>query len=119
MDIVQDLKEEFRTQRINVLLIENVSPSRVDSNLFTYKDKVFSAEVSDLRDFRPGRIYPDAADVGFIMVSSKTRSEAIFYLEKEHRDRENDITHWTFKPTTEAIRKNPNLKGTTVEIFND
>jgi len=84
---------------------------------FSLKNGVFAAEASDLGDFRPEQIYPDACDVGFKMLG-KTGEYATFYL-ADTRQSEGDILYWTFLPTTETVRKIPALKGYRVEIFND
>lgn len=96
--------------------------SPIPSGKFTYdeKTKVFTAEASDLSGinlFSP--IYDDACDAGFAMESARTGQTVTYCLEKEHRNNDNDVTHWTFTPITESIRKTPICKGTSVMIFND
>ncbi len=91
----------------------------ISTERFTWSNKEFFAEISSLgvRGFE--RIYPDACDVGLSIRSERTGEEVWFYLETEHRDREGDVTHWTLKPTNEAVRKNPGLKGVKMTVFND
>lgn len=87
---------------------------------FTYlpSSRTFSAEASD---FGPseytGRIYDDAADESFWLVSHKTGREKPFVLWRTH-SRDGDLTHWEFREI------NPR-SGRTVEgglrvfVFND
>lgn len=86
---------------------------------FTYKDGVFSAFVSDLPRFDPEQVYPDACDEGICLVSHKTGRKAWFVLSTTHVNRENELTHWTFVPSTEALRVDPRLGNVRVEVFND
>ena len=76
------------------------------------------------------QLYKDAVDVGFVMKSHKTGEEVMFCLDKEHRDTDGrgwgglpleygDITHWTFKPTSDSIKRNPQIVNLEVTIFND
>lgn len=92
----------------------------ISSDRFTFKNRVFVCEASDLGpNFTFVRIYDDAADAGFTMVSARTGKYANFYLVNTFRDGEGDVTHWLLKPTSEAIRRNPGLTGTEVHILND
>lgn len=81
--------------------------------------KVFTALVSDLPRFEPEQVYPDALDDGICLKSEKTQRLAWFALVERAVNRENELTHWVFKPTEEAVRANPGLKGTRVLVFND
>jgi hypothetical protein len=94
----------------------------VNSSRFTYRkcDKQFISEISSLgKGFRMERVYPDACDVGFTMVSDKTGKQVVFVEEDEVRDVDNDILYWLFVPTENSIRQNPELVGVTVLLFND
>jgi len=94
----------------------------ISSAWFTYNQssQTFSTEISSLRPFNPmARMYDDAMDVGFLMRSSITGSEVEYVLTNEHKDRDNDVTHWEFHPSWESERKVPVCKGTSVKIFND
>lgn len=42
------------------------------------------------------RIWDDAYDVGFYVESPATGRKVLFTLTKEHRNNDNDITHWTY-----------------------
>lgn len=89
----------------------------LNSNQFTYTDQTFVAFASDLGDFRPERIYPDACDVGFKMESERTGVVATYYLAEVER-KDGDVAAWHFNPTSESIRKIAGIKGTKVTIFN-
>jgi hypothetical protein len=91
----------------------------LSSDYFRYHNGVFSAEISDFGpSFRFEQIYTDACDAGLVMVSATTGKPARFYISTEH-DRDGDITHWTLKPTADAVRTYPGLAGTLVQVFND
>ncbi len=67
---------------------------------FSYKNKVFSAEISDFADrqdelFKP--ISPGALLKGFRLESARTGVIISMVLVETHFDRDNDLTHWTFK----------------------
>lgn len=89
------------------------------SNAFDHNKGSFVAEASTLGRGFLGKIWNDSADVGFAMRSIRTGDKVIFALEKEHRDDENEITHWVFKPTAFAIRNNPDLANVKATVFND
>jgi hypothetical protein len=93
----------------------------VNSKSFDYCQisKTFTADISDLGSRVFERIYPDACDQGIVMMSYKTGVEAKFVVEKEERDRENDLTGWILVPTADTLRKIPHLNGVKVIIFND
>lgn len=94
----------------------------INSNRFNYdkQEQHFSGFASDAR-LRLGRLYPDACDVGFIMVSERTGKELTFYLDEEETrkgllaNKEGEITAWHFKPVT----NDPALKNLTVTLWND
>lgn len=96
------------------------------SSLFTYnrETKTYIAEASTLQGPTSagaffGQIYDDACDVGLRMASPHPAGKATFYLDQEHEDNEGDTTHWTFKPTSETLRRIPALNGVTVTVLND
>lgn len=88
---------------------------------FSYKDKMFVAEASTLQ-FDPekmDRIYPDACDEGFHLVSEKTGKVLLFVYEQAEKDAEGDVQAFVFVPDPYAVRKNPALAGVTLHILND
>ena len=92
------------------------------SKRFTFtKSGTFVSEASDLNNRHLERIYDDACDVGLMIVSSKTGWAVTYYMDKEHRrdDEDNEITHWTYLPTSKSLREVPACKGTSVTVFND
>jgi hypothetical protein len=90
------------------------------SSQFSYDSdsNAFSAWASELGSYMFKQLYEDACDVGLEIVSCRTGAVSKFYLETEHVNDDNDITHWTLKPTTDTIRKFPLLKTATVTVFN-
>jgi hypothetical protein len=92
----------------------------IDSARFSFKDNTFVAEASDLMGNDLMRqIYDDACDVGFAILSNKTRVIVVYYLSEEKRDTDGDITAWVYKPIPEHARKNLAIAKTQVVIFND
>lgn len=63
-------------------------------------------------------LYDDACDVGFTLRNPATGHTTRWFQDETHR-REGEVTHWTFKPTSETLLKYPRLEGWTVIIFND
>ena len=87
------------------------------SNRFTWmpSEGHFTTFASDAQ-FRLERIYQDACDVGFVMVSERTGKELTFYLDKEERDPSGeDIIAWHFKSDS----RDPLLKKLTATVWND
>jgi len=66
------------------------------------------------RSFKLGRVYDDACDEGFTIVSKKTGKSAVFALETTIRDDSGeDIGAWVFSCVT------PGLTQLQAMIFND
>lgn len=81
---------------------------------FSWNGKRGCAEVSDLSCSSGetwGRVWYDAADVGFHVKSHRTGRVELFTLQAEHRDRDGDVTNWTFVAATD-----PTI---TIDILND
>lgn len=55
-----------------------LKPTPLCSSKFSYKNKTFIAELSDLGDPRLERVYDDACDYGFTVISKKTGKPAVF-----------------------------------------
>ncbi len=93
---------------------------QVSSTLFGWdaKRKEFTVEASELGENGIGQIYDDACDVGFTMVSARTGKMATFYVISSERC-QGEVTGWTMKATVETLRKQPQLEGVIVRVFND
>jgi len=91
---------------------------KVDSSIFIYdvKTKTFVGEMSELGKF--GRVYDDACDLGFTMVSAKTGKEVTFVVNGTLREH-GETVGWRLVPVTGTVRKMPTLAGVTVHVFND
>lgn len=101
-----------------------MSPSLMvyhSSNAFSFDwaFQLFVTEASSLKNPFYGSIYNDAADVGFGLVSEKTGELAVFYLDEKHQNREGEVLYWSFKPTTETIKKFPQLARVKAIVYND
>lgn len=96
----------------------------IPSNIFSVDKaaKMFIVEDSTLLGNYPnmyGRIFPDACDKGFRMVSQNTGQICDWVEREEVRDREDELEVTIFEPTREALRRMPQLKGWTVHVLND
>lgn len=95
--------------------------NKISSKFFTYtlENKTLTADASDLtgQNFS-SRLYDDACDVGFIMVSAITQNEVMFHFVHKLDDGE-EMYGWEFHPTIESVKKYPNVEGVKVLIFND
>lgn len=97
-----------------------LTPTRVTSDRFTTTtghegEKLLVAEMSDFgRDFRFGRVYDDACDVGLTIVSRRTGREVVFAVDREFRDREGELL-WV-----ELVPANLSERGLCrVRLYND
>ena len=55
-----------------------MKPTPIASSMFSFKNNTFVAELSDLGDLNLERVYDDAADFGFTVISEKTGKPAVF-----------------------------------------
>ena len=88
-------------------------PTPVSSNKFVFSKGTFIGELSELPGFTLHRVYDDACDVGFSVVSEKTGKSAVFALTNQDTDGDGDLTALHFKCVTPGLQ---NLKAV---IFND
>lgn len=58
----------------------------------------FIAEASELP--LPTRVWDDALDLGFRLVSHRTGDSVVFAMDRVVRDREGEVQAWVFKPIT-------------------
>jgi len=93
-----------------------ISTLRVSYN----KDsRVFVADISDFGPgFKFGQVYPDSCDEGMRLVSHKTGHEADFVV-VDAETNDGDVLCWKLSATRQAVRRNPNLAGVTMTIYND
>lgn len=76
-------------------------PTPVSTDKFTYNasERSFFAELSDLQ-INFSRVYDDAVDEGFTMVSARTGKEIVFVVEHIEFDPEGDLRWWTLRSLT-------------------
>lgn len=83
----------------------------------------YYADASDLDGLKFMPVYQDACDVGIALFSPATQRVVEFYISNYHRNADGDVTHWTLKPTPEAVRRLheecPRLESVSVVIYND
>jgi hypothetical protein len=93
-----------------------------DRFLYSKETKTFCTDISNLgTTYVFDRLYSDACDEGLTLVSEKSGFEATYYLDhvNHSNDTDHEIVSWELKPTVETVRKHPQLRDTTVLIFND
>ncbi len=93
-------------------------PREISSKPFTISPRDpnhWVAEISDLGpNFQFERVYDDACDVGFTLISSKTGKGVVFALEAEERNRDGDILMWHFVSVTPGHKNKYKIT-----LFND
>jgi hypothetical protein len=97
---------------------------RVSNRKFRYDaaTKRFTAEISEFGKEPPAltQLYPDAADVGIVIMSAETGKEVRFYLKEEEKEPvDGDLIAWHFEIVPEDARKMPQCAGMTITIWND
>ncbi len=81
--------------------------------------KTFTSEMSQLgKGFQLERIYPDACDVGFTMISLRTGYDVKFVETARDMIGEDLGGQW-FEPTQDSLRRFPKMRGVKVLIIND
>lgn len=81
---------------------------------------ILVCEASDigLRRFEP--LYDDACDVGISLINPRTGNVTRWFLSETLKDPvEGETLGWVLKPTTETIRKQPELANYQFRILND
>lgn len=83
---------------------------------------VLLGEASTL-GIRPGhqweRLYDDAVDVGLALRSHRTGVVTRWSLLETVTDSRGEVLGWMFRPTTEAVRANPELARYQLNLAND
>ncbi len=97
--------------------------SQINSRAFSWNPatREFSAEAAELDHAGheyAGRLYADAADQGFVMISAKT-GETIEFALKDIQRNNGEIVYWEFEPTWADKFYNPKLRGVRAVVFND
>ncbi len=90
-----------------------LKPTPINSSKFTFKNNTFVAELSDLGNPRLERVYDDAADFGFTVISEKTGNHAVFAFNGYDKDNEGDVMGLRFVCVT------PGLKNLKALLIND
>ena len=96
-----------------------LAPSQVHHSRFHWDPETrrFVGEASDLgRNFRLGRVYDDACDVGLTIVGR--HSNLVFYMAQEIRDGEGDLMFTEFK-VAPYQPKARGLEDIVLRIYND
>lgn len=85
-------------------------PTPVSTDRFTFAEGVLAAEASDLPD--PSRVYDDACDVGYTVISHRTGREVV-YAQHETVRNATEVRYWIYMPVRHTDPQIP------VHIFND
>lgn len=86
---------------------------RCSSNFTFAKDSNKFIGIASDFGFRLGRIYDDACDEGFTIVSKRTGKSAVFALTERKYNDDNDLCSWEFVCVT------PGLSHLKAVVFND
>lgn len=91
----------------------------VSSDRFCYNrdTKTMSAEVSDLGDVWV-QAYPDAADMGIEIISSRTGKSVMFVVHEEKWN-DGDLLYWVLKAVKNPRNHAPIFDQLTVVVYND
>jgi len=92
--------------------------TKISTNMFFYDKELnqFSQEASSLGNaLLTGRLYDDACDQGFVLVSHKTGKEVAFYLESTQFENE-ELVSWKFHSVSDRV---PSGDSYTVRVWND
>lgn len=95
---------------------------QIDARIFTHvkEEKKLVAEHSTAGNVSfTRRLYDDACDVGIQVFNPKTGSVTRWYLAGEDKDREGELQATNFRPCSESVRRNPEVEGYTIILFND
>ena len=78
--------------------MSTILPTISTKHLFRHSRTLYSIDASEATDGgkQPlfGRAYDDSCDVGLALISHKTGQALKMVVVKEHRNRDNDVTHW-------------------------
>lgn len=104
-------------------LPDYVIGSKINSAAFSWnpQSREFTADAAELQHAGldpTGRLYADAADQGFVMVSAKT-GETIEFTLNEVQRHDGEVAYWEFKPTWADVFYNPKLRNVRAVVFND
>jgi hypothetical protein len=90
------------------------------SSKFTFhrSSRMIVAELSELGPQPTGRIWPDAADEGLVIVSEKTGEEATFVHYGDDLTSDG-VAVRKFSPTAETVRRLPAIVGWKLHLLND
>jgi hypothetical protein len=96
------------------------SPVQVELFSVLNRTKSFSAELSDLRGYQIfQRLYDDACDVGFNIENRKTGNVITVVFSSTETNEDGEVICHTFVPTSDSIRRFPDLEEYQIFIFND
>ena len=90
-----------------------LAPTQVSTAQFTWvkSERLLVAEASDLSDM--SRVWDDACDVGYTIVSAHTGRTVVYAVHSDKRDA-GDLLYQDLRPVHQADQDLP-----TVRIFND
>lgn len=90
-----------------------LNPPRLTTDRFTWvpSENTLVAEMSDLPEF--GRVWDDACDVGYTVVSSRTGKEIVYAVHHEEKQ-DGDLVSWILKPAERSFLDLP-----TLTVYND
>jgi len=90
-----------------------LKPAPVSSSHFSFKNNVFIAELSEVPVKHFQRVFDDACDLGFTIISAKTGNHVVFAIDRYELDADDDLVAIHFKCVT------PKFKNLTAVLLND
>jgi hypothetical protein len=91
-------------------------PVRMTDLTWDKRTQTFSVEASTIG--QPERVYDDAADVGYTLVSQATGREIVFAQSDTYRDQEGEVLSWRYEPLPEQCKSQTEANISLV-VFND
>lgn len=87
---------------------------------FDKRTKIWTADRSDLGNNLAGRVWKGKSDLGFVMVSERTKNEILCLWSGDRRDQEGELLWDVFLCYDVAGRPlTGDLAGAEVRVFND
>lgn len=91
-----------------------LKPTPISTRAMSMHSGMLVCEHSDLRNAPMGRVWDDACDIGYTVVSHRTGREAVYAVEHVQRDGEGELQYTDLRPASHADHALPTLR-----VYND
>lgn len=97
-----------------------LKPTPISTSRLTWcpRDREFVTDASllDHQGLRPSRVYDDACDVGYTLVSHRTGKELVVAHDDTVKNREGEVVAWVYRP----VRRSGGLDASiSLHVLND